>query len=256
MPGQPPGCAIQRFPDLRKRPLPCGAFRAFVDPSRGRHGFMDSGLEEPALTAETLRKPPIGVLGALRRHWIVAIVPVIVLVGVAAALGLQRTPRYTATASLSVGRIYINNPAGVSSVLEATKSLASVYSRSIRSTAVLQDTERRLGEGSLGASDQVTATPIPQSPLIRISAESSSARRAVALATAASGALAAYVGRQGRSDRGLGDPRRLSAGRAPLPGTRSAASAACTPLQRRSYADEQGRSRSGHRGRECRAAAP
>jgi hypothetical protein len=140
------------------------------------------------------------VLSALRRHWIVAIVPVIVLVGVAAALGLQRTPRYTATASLSVGRIYINNPAGVSSVLEATKSLASVYSRSIRSTAVLQDTERRLGEGSLGASDRVTATPIPQSPLIRISAESSSARRAVALATAASGALAAYVARQERSD--------------------------------------------------------
>ena len=152
------------------------------------------------MTVETLRTAPIGVLSALRRHWFVAIVPVIVLVGVAAALGLQRTPRYTATASLSVGRIYINNPAGVTSVLEATRALASVYSRSIRATAVLEDTERRLGEGSLGASDEITATPIPQSPLIRISAESSSARRAVALATAASGALSAYVGRQERSD--------------------------------------------------------
>ena len=217
---------------------------------------MISGLEEPALTVETLRTAPIGVLSALRRHWIVAILPVIVLVGVAAALGLQREPRYTATASLSVGRIYVNNPAGVSSVLEATKSLASVYSRSIRSTAVLQDTERRLGDGSLGASDRLTATPIPESPLIRISAESSSARRAVALANAASGALAAYVGSQGRSDEDSAILAGYRQAERTLPGAGSRASAACAPLQRRSYVDEQGRSRSGHRGCERRPAAP
>ena len=126
--------------------------------------------------------------------------PVIVLVGAALVLGLERAPRYTATANLSVGRIYINNPAGVSGVIEATQSLASVYSRAIRATAVEQETARRLGEGSLPASDQLSATPIPDSPLIKVSADSSSARRAVALATAASGALAGYVERQGRSD--------------------------------------------------------
>ena len=56
---------------------------------------------------------------ALRRHWIVATVPVIVLVAVALVLGLERAPRYTATANLSVGRIYISNPAGVSGVLRS-----------------------------------------------------------------------------------------------------------------------------------------
>jgi uncharacterized protein involved in exopolysaccharide biosynthesis len=96
---------------------------------------MDSGLEEPALTAETLRKPPIGVLGALRRHWIVAILPVIVLVGVAAALGLQRTPRYTATASLSVGRIYVNTPAGVSGWTALRKGLTGDRRRARRAGA-------------------------------------------------------------------------------------------------------------------------
>ena len=51
--------------------------------------------------------PPIGVLSAVRRHWIVATLPVILLVGAAVALGLERPPRYTATANLSVGRIYV-----------------------------------------------------------------------------------------------------------------------------------------------------
>lgn len=151
-------------------------------------------------TLKTIEAPPIGVLSALRRHWIVATVPVILLVGAALVLGLVRAPRYTATANLSVGRIYINNPAGVSGVIEATQSLASVYSRAIDATAVQQETARTLGEGSLPASDQLSATPIPLSPLIKVSADSSSARRAVALATAASGALAGYVERQGRSD--------------------------------------------------------
>lgn len=155
------------------------------------------------MAVETLRTtaaPPIGVLSAVRRHWIVATVPVIVLVGAALVLGLERPPRYTATTNLSVGRIYVNNPAGVSGVIEATQSLASVYSRAIHSSAVQQETARRLGKGSLHASGQVSATPVPDSPLIKVSADSSSARGAVALATAASGALAGYVERQGRSD--------------------------------------------------------
>ena len=139
-------------------------------------------------------------LSALRRHWIVATVPVIVLVGAALVLGLERPPRYTATANLSVGRIYVNSPAGISGVIEATRSLASAYSRAIQSSAVQQETARRLGEGSPTASDRVSATPVPDSPLIKVSADSSSARGAVALATAASGALAGYVERQGRSD--------------------------------------------------------
>ena len=151
-------------------------------------------------TQNTPAAPPIGVLSAVRRHWIVATLPVILLVGAAVALGLERPPRYTATANLSVGRIYVNNPAGVSGVLEATQSLAAVYSRAIRSTAVQTETARRFGRDSLPASDQVSATPVPDSPLIKVSAEASSERRAVALANTASRALARYVKRQGQSD--------------------------------------------------------
>ena len=99
-------------------------------------------------SVNTPAAPPIGVLSAVRRHWIVATLPVILLVGAAVALGLERPPRYTATANLSVGRIYVDNPAGVSGVLEATQSLAAVYSRAIRSTAVQTETARRFGRDS------------------------------------------------------------------------------------------------------------
>ena len=152
-----------------------------------------------AETVRTTTTPPPSALSAVRRHWVVALLPVIVLVGVAVVLGLQREPRYTSTANLSVGRIYVNNPAGVSGVIEATRALAAVYSRAIRSSAVQDATARNLGERALPASDDVSATPVPESPLIKVSAESSSARRAIALATAASDALASYVQRQGKS---------------------------------------------------------
>lgn len=143
---------------------------------------------------------PVGVLVAVRRHWIVALLPVILFVGIAVWLGRERAPRYTATTHLTVSRIYVDNPAGVAGVIEATRSLASIYSRAVFSSRVRDDTARRVGEDALRGSDQLSATQIPESPLIRLSVESSSERRAVALANAASAALGAYVKRHERSD--------------------------------------------------------
>ena len=137
-----------------------------------------------------------------------------------------------------------------STILPASRASSKRRSRSRPCTAVPSarprsrtDTARRLGEHSLAASDQVTATPVPESPLIKVSAESSSARRAVALATAASGALADYVERQGRSDQDaviLADYRQAERRyRARVAG----AEAARAPVRERSDAGEQGRAR-------------
>jgi uncharacterized protein involved in exopolysaccharide biosynthesis len=148
----------------------------------------------------TTAPPRIEVLSALRRHWIVALLPVVLFVTAAVELGLRRPVRYTTTANLSVGHVYVNNAAGIPTIIEATQSLAAVYSRAIRSGAVVADTRRRLGHDSSSASGSVTATPIPDSPLIKVSAESSSQRGAVELANAASAALAAYVNGQVRDN--------------------------------------------------------
>lgn len=154
---------------------------------------MATDFEYGAATAR------IGVLTALRRHWLAALLPFVLLVGTATELGLRRTPQYTAAAHLSVGSVFINNPVGIASAIQGTESLAAVYSRVVHANAVVAGTARRLAKRSLPNTGRVSATPIADSPMIRVTAVASSERQAVALANAASAALADYVIRQSRS---------------------------------------------------------
>jgi capsular polysaccharide biosynthesis protein len=142
----------------------------------------------------------IGVLTAMRRHWFVALLPVVLFVGAAVGLGLKRTPQYTAVANLSIGAVFTDNPAGISSVIQGTESLAAVYSRVIGANDVVEDTKRRLDGRYATAPQQVSATPIPDSPMIKVTAAAGSEGEAVALANAASAALADYANRQDRTD--------------------------------------------------------
>jgi hypothetical protein len=141
----------------------------------------------------------MGVLTALRRHWLTALLPFVLLVGAAIELGLRRTPQYTATADLSVGTIFVTNPIGIASAIQGTESLAAVYSRVVHADAVDADTARRLAERSLPNAGRVSATPIAESPMLRLTAVASSERQAVALANAASAALADYVNDEAQS---------------------------------------------------------
>lgn len=143
--------------------------------------------------------PGSQLLRAARRHWFLALLPVLLFVGGAVALGIKRPARYEAQANLSVGHVYINNPAGIATIIDATQALAAVYSRAIHSGEVLQDTRRRLGEGS-SVSGSFNATPLPNSPLIKVTAESSSARGAIVLANSSADALALYVNKQLRDN--------------------------------------------------------
>ena len=143
--------------------------------------------------------PRIDVLHAVRRHWFVALFPVVLLVAGGAALAIKRPPRYTATANLAVGHVYVGNASGIPTIIDATQSLAAVYSRAIYSSAVLQDTRRRLGKAA-SVAGELSATPLPDSPLIKVSAKSSSQREAVVLANTGAAALATYVNRQVRDN--------------------------------------------------------
>ena len=145
------------------------------------------------------QRPSTGLLTAARRRPILVLLPVILFVGAAVVLGLKREPTYTATSHLSVGHVYVNNPAAISSLIEATRSLASVYSRAVNASAVQKATRRKLDKGGFPVSGVVRATPVPESPLIKVSAKSSSPRSAIALANASSEALAEYTNRRLRS---------------------------------------------------------
>lgn len=135
---------------------------------------------------------------ALRASWGIIFVFAVVFVAAAAAVGLKRPPVYTAQARLSVGRIFVDNPAAVPGVLQASETLAANYSRLIGSTAVVTRARSlaRTGEGTLAA------TPLPGSTLITVSAKASSTGVAVRLANAASTALMEYVNAQTKSDGG------------------------------------------------------
>jgi capsular polysaccharide biosynthesis protein len=141
----------------------------------------------------------IELLTALRRHPILVLLPLVLFVGAAVVLGLRREATYTANANLSVGHVFVSNPAAISSLIEATRSLASVYSRAVNATEVQKATKRKLDKSAFPVSGRVGATPIPESPLIKVTAVSSSQRSAVAIANASSEALAEYVNRRLRS---------------------------------------------------------
>jgi capsular polysaccharide biosynthesis protein len=141
-----------------------------------------------------------GLLMAVRRHWITALIPVVLLVAAAVQVGLKRTPRFTATANVAVGPVFVDSPVGMASALQGTESLASVYSRLIDANAVVDDTSRRLGQGALPESWTVSATPIAESPIVKVTAVAASERQAIELVNAASASLVRYVNREGNAD--------------------------------------------------------
>jgi uncharacterized protein involved in exopolysaccharide biosynthesis len=141
-----------------------------------------------------------GLLTAMRRHWITALIPVVLLVAAAVQVGLKRTPQFTATANVAVGSVFVDSPVGIASALQGTESLAAVYSRLIDANAVTEGTSQRLAQDSLPESGTVSATPIAESPIVKITARAASAGQAIALANAASSALVAYINRERSAD--------------------------------------------------------
>ena len=137
----------------------------------------------------------------MRRHWFVALVPVVLLVAAAVVLGLKRPVTYTTTANLSVGHVYVSNPPASppSSTRRSRWRLCTAGRSAPRE--VVQDTRQRLRrEHALPVSGGLSATPIPQSPLIKVSASRDPEPGAIALANAGAAALAAYINRQVRDN--------------------------------------------------------
>ena len=139
------------------------------------------------------RRPSVGVWQAVRRYPQLTIGPALLLMALGVALGYARPPTYTSTAELSVGQLDVSNPAAVGSVVQATQSLAVVYSRMINASGVKQTALRRLGDKASGAS--ISATPIPGSPIVRVTGTGDSADHAVTVANVAARSLLGYAQR-------------------------------------------------------------
>jgi hypothetical protein len=137
--------------------------------------------------------PRIGAFECVRRHWIIAIVPVLVLVTAAAMLGLKRAPTYTAETRMAVGGIDLTAPGALGGFALASQSLASSYSRAVNAEEVIGDVARRAGTTPGFVRPRITATPVPESPVFRIEARAATPQRAELLANLTAASLERYV---------------------------------------------------------------
>jgi capsular polysaccharide biosynthesis protein len=129
---------------------------------------------------------------ALKRSWLVVLACVLACCGVAVAVGLVRSPDYKAQSQLFVGSFDVRSVA-IPGFVTASVQLADAYSRLATSDAVVVPVARQLGLTRGAVRERLTASNVPGSPVVRITAEGLSRRAAIALARAASEETAAQV---------------------------------------------------------------
>jgi capsular polysaccharide biosynthesis protein len=137
---------------------------------------------------------------ALRYPLLVA-VPISLFLCGAIALGLARSPTYSATADLYVGKLDVASQA-IPGYVTAATTLSSAYSRITSSAPVVAPTASQLHKSYASVQKQLSATPIPESPVFSLTGKGTSAQNALTLARTATKVLSAYVTRVGQSASG------------------------------------------------------
>jgi hypothetical protein len=136
--------------------------------------------------------PPPGPFQAIVRHPLLAIVPVILLLGAALAVGELRKPVYTSEARLGVGSLSPGSSSDQPSA-DATNQLASTYSRAMDAGAVTRRVSRETRLPRSQIVGKLSASALADSPLVKVEAKAKDERQAVLLARAGSDALIRYV---------------------------------------------------------------
>ena len=129
---------------------------------------------------------------ALRRHIVLAILPVLLLVGAAVAIGLAREPEYESEARLNVGGLNLTQQS-IEGYTTAVQALAVSYSRAIHATDVVEPAAAEVQITPREAVDRTSATPIQGSPVIRVIATGEDSAQTVRLADATADALVEYA---------------------------------------------------------------
>jgi hypothetical protein len=132
------------------------------------------------------------ILTALRRHWPLVVLPLLLLVGAAIALGLQRDQEYESESRLNVGGLSLTQQS-IEGYTTAVQALAVSYSRAIHATKVIEPAAAEVGITPNEVVDRVTATPIQGSPVIRVIATGEDAAETRRLADAAGDALVEFA---------------------------------------------------------------
>ena len=147
---------------------------------------QDDGDGGPGLTG-------IATLEAMRRHWRVVLVTVVVMVAAGIAIGLVRKPVYTAEGRLSV-QVASPFPSAVPGSIVASSGLASIYSRAIYAPAVINQVAEQTSLSPRQVMDRVSATQVPETGVVKVKATGESERSTIVLANETTEQLRRYVG--------------------------------------------------------------
>jgi hypothetical protein len=140
------------------------------------------------------RPPPPSPLRAAIAHPFLTILPVVALVAAAFFVSQGRSPTYTAESRVAIGSFSPSQDAAPGAAYAGTQ-FAAAYSRAITAQDVVAPVARATGLSPGAVAGRLTATPIPDSPLLKISGKGPSAASAVKLTDAATSALLSYVRR-------------------------------------------------------------
>lgn len=172
---------------MRKTP-PSTAFGA----GPGQPDPLPSETKRPSLGDDHQPLEQVGVLEAMRWHWPLVLIPVVLLLGIGLTLGLMRAPTYTATANLSVD-FGAQNPSSLPGSVTAAQALADSYARAIEATAVVSEVARKTGAPPDEVAESTGASPIPDSTVVTVSGSGDSERAAVEFANISAQALTRYI---------------------------------------------------------------
>lgn len=116
----------------------------------------------------------------VRIRWALTIALVVGLAGVGGVAGYLRTPTYTSTVDLAIGTgaLATNSVPGY---VQAVETLAGSFSRTIDADAITAEVARRTGMSTSDVIGSLTASPVPDSSIVRIDAVGSNAKETVKL---------------------------------------------------------------------------
>jgi len=146
----------------------------------------------PAAPPATAPSP----LRPVARYWPVVLVACLLFAGGGAWAALARSPTYIAAAELSVGRIDVRVQA-LPGYVAGAATLANAYSRVVETDAIAAPVARRTGRSRADVAASLTAAPVPENPILRITGTGADEAEAMRLADAASRELERYVARTG-----------------------------------------------------------
>jgi capsular polysaccharide biosynthesis protein len=139
---------------------------------------------------------PPSPIQAVARHPLIALLPVILLIGAAIAIANQRKPTYSAESRVAIGSFAPSEEAAPGAAFAGTQ-FASAYSRAITAEAVVRPVARDTHLAPGVVRSRLAATPVPDSPFLRIQATGPTAQSAEGLASAATSSLMDYIRHSG-----------------------------------------------------------